>query len=293
MSQAPATIPVRTAVTTNDRLALTLFLAVAVHALVILGISFSADTAPPESSPPTLDITLVQHPSPEKPQQADYLAQDHQQGGGTTTEHVREKNDKPGDSKMPGQQQAAPPPGSTSKAQQGRTEVLTRTESPQTVTSQIDQKKTTKKIDIDELMHRSRVIARLEAQQAAERQAYAKRPDPKYLYASTQKSVDAAYIRYWTLRVEKIGNLNYPEKARKKGLTGSLLIEVNLNPNGKLSSIRLLESSGKKVLDDAAIRIVRLAAPYAAVPAAVLEGRNELRIVRTWVFTNKNRMFSK
>jgi len=293
MAQASATIPIHTNVTANDRLALTLLLAAVLHALVILGISFNADKATPKSSPPTLDITLVQHKSPEKPEQADYLAQEHQQGGGTTTEHVREKSDKTGDSKLPGQQQAAPPPSSASKTRDGRTEVLTREASEQAVTARVDQKKTAKKIDIDELMQRSRVIARLEAQQAAQRQAYAKRPDPKYLYASTQKSVDAAYIRYWTLRVEKIGNLNYPEKARKKRLTGSLMIEVNLNPDGKLSSIRLLKSSGKKVLDDAAIRIVRLAAPFAAVPPAVLEGRNELRIVRTWVFTNKNRMFSK
>ena len=293
MSQAPATLPVSASVTTNDRLATTLFLAAAVHALVILGISFNADKATPENSPPTLDITLVQHTSPEKPQQADYLAQQHQQGGGTTTEHVREKSDKYGDSKLPGQQQAAPPPSSASNTRNGHTEVLTRTASEQAVTAQVEQKKTAKKIDIDKLMQRSRVIARLEAQQAAQRQAYAKRPDPKYLYASTQKSVDAAYIRYWTLRVEQIGNLNYPEKARKQRLTGSLLIEVNLHPDGSLTSIRLLKSSGKKVLDDAAVRIVRLAAPFAAVPAAVLEGRNELRIVRTWVFTNKNRMFSK
>ncbi|HED15403.1 MAG TPA: energy transducer TonB [Gammaproteobacteria bacterium] len=293
MSQAHATNPVHSSVTTNDRLALTLFLAVAVHALIILGISFNADKATPDYSPPTLDITLVQHKSPEKPVQADYLAQEHQQGGGTTTEHVREKNDKSGDSKLPGRQQAAPPPSSASKTRSGRTEVLARKKSGLAITTQVEQKKTAKKIDIDELMQRSRVIARLEAQQAAQRQAYAKRPDPKYLYASAQKSVDAAYIRDWTQKVERIGNLNYPEKARKKRLTGNLMIEVNLNPNGKLSSIRLLKSSGKKVLDDAAIRIVRLAAPFAAVPAAVLEGRNELRIVRTWVFTNKNRLFSK
>ncbi len=293
MSQAPATIPVHSSVTTNDRLALTLFLAVAVHALIILGISFHADKATPDYNPPTLDITLVQHKSPEKPEQADYLAQEHQQGGGTTTEHVREKSDKTGDSKIPGQQQAAPPPSSASKTRSGRTEVLTRKNSDLTITAQVEQKKTAKTIDIDELVQRSRVIARLEAQQAAQRQAYAKRPDAKYLYASTQKSVDAAYIRDWTKKVERIGNMNYPEKARKKGLTGSLLIEVRLYPNGKLSSILLIKSSGKKILDDAAIRIVRLAAPFAPVPAAVLEGRNELRIVRTWVFTNKNRLFSK
>jgi len=293
MSQAPATIPIHSSVTTNDRLALTLFLAVAVHALIILGISFNADKAAPDYSPPTLDITLVQHKSPEKPEQADYLAQEHQQGGGTTTEHVREKSDKAGDSKLPGRQQAAPPPSSASETRSGRTEVLTRKNSDLSITTAVEQKKTAKIIDIDELMQRSRVIARLEAQQAAQRQAYAKRPDAKYLYASTQKSVDATYIREWTQKVERIGNLNYPEKARKKRLTGKLIIEVNLYPNGKLSGIRLLKPSGKKVLDDAAIRIVRLAAPFAAVPAAVLEGRNELRIIRTWVFTNKNRLFSK
>ncbi len=293
MAQISAPTPARIPVSTNDRLALTLLLAAALHALIILGISFSADQADPDSSLPTLDITLVQQKSPEKPEQADYLAEDHQRGGGTTTEHVREKTDKTGDSKLPGQQSAAPPPTSASKTRSGRTEVLTSTESEQAVEKQVAKKQTVKKIDVDALLKRSRVIARLEAQQAADRQAYAKRPDPKYLYASTQKSVDAAYIRYWTQRVEKIGNLNYPEKARKKKLTGSLLIEVNLHPDGKLSSIRLLKSSGKKVLDDAAVRIVKLAAPFARVPDAVLEGRNELRIVRTWVFTNKNRLFSK
>ena len=93
--------------------------------------------------------------------------------------------------------------------------------------------------------------------------------------------------------MEKIGNINYPDEAQRRNLSGSLILEVVLRPDGALRSVQLLRSSGHKVLDDAAIRIVRLAAPFAPVPADVLDGKNELRIVRVWMFTTGNELISR
>ncbi len=96
--------------------------------------------------------------------------------------------------------------------------------------------------------------------------------DSKVLTANTRKVEDAAYLHAWIDKVEKIGALNYPDEARRRNLSGELELEVTLNADGSLVSIDLLRSSGHEVLDEAARRIVRLAAPFPAVPANVLDG---------------------
>ena len=276
-------------VTASDRLGLTLFLAIALHTLVIIGIGFQLQDPQPEIVN-TLDVTLVTSRTDSAPQDAAYLAPEHQAGGGNTKERV--PHDPAGGAPSPAERPApseqdtaaAAPPAPPSTAPQ----VVAREQAPQQVPVQVEKTPapTEAPVSAAELMHRSRQIARLEAQLDTARRIYSNRPDPKYLTAATRKAEDAAYLRYWTDKVEKIGNLNYPDEARRAGLSGRLRLEAIVRPDGSLDAVRVLESSGHRVLDDAAQRIVRQAAPFATVPTEVLGDRSELRIIRTWVFTS-------
>ena len=98
----------------------------------------------------------------------------------------------------------------------------------------------------------------------------------KYISANTKQYEYASYMDSWRRKVERVGNLNYPEEARKLNLSGSLQLEVALNRDGTINEITLRKSSGKKVLDDAAIKIVELAAPYAAFPENIEKKHSRL-----------------
>jgi protein TonB len=281
----------------TDRMGLTLFLALAFHALVILGISFSSEDVNKPNILTTMDITLVQHKSDEEPDKADYLAQANQKGSGNTQEKIRHQavQSKPSPDLSQGQAEqnvaAARKPVKT----KGQVRLLTQKKSDLKITSRKKKydKAQASKISSQELVRRSKEIARLSAQNDASWQAYSQIPDSKYLYANTRKHTDAAYLASWSRKVEKIGNMNYPYAARHKKLSGNLIMEVTLNPDGSLISIRILKSSKHKVLDKSAIDIVKLSAPFARVPEEVLEDRKVLRIVRTWSFSADNKLSSR
>ena len=112
----------------------------------------------------------------------------------------------------------------------------------------------------------------------------ARYPSKRRIDARTKAHDAAEYMRQWVEKVERIGNLNYPEEARRRGLSGSLILEATLRPDGSLVSVRILDSSRHPVLDQAAMRIVHIAAPFAPVPPSVLAGNDLLVITRTWEF---------
>jgi len=276
----------------SDRLGMTLFLAITFHVLIILGISFSPEDPIKNDLLTTLDITLVQHKSDKEPDKADYLAQADQQGAGNTTKRVKHQavQHKPSPDKSQGQADVNREISKTNKPQNNIQVLTSKSAKTKTVSSKKDpDAKKTKTLSTQELIKRSKEIARLSAQNDANWQAYSKLPDSKYLYANTKSHIDAAYLASWTRKVKKIGNMNYPRKNK----TGNLMIEVALNPDGSLVSIQVLQSSRHKILDKAAIDIVKLAAPFAPVPKEVLQDRKILRIVRTWVFTNDNKLKSR
>lgn len=281
----------------TDRMGLTLFLAIAFHALVILGISFSSEDINPPNILAKMDITLVQTKSDKEPDKADYLAQANQKGSGNTQEKVRHQavQSKPNPDLSQGQAEKNAPAAKKSVKTKGQVRLLTQKKSDRKITSkQKKQKKVqASKISSQELVRRSKEIARLSAQNDASWQAYSKIPDSKYLYANTRKHADAAYLTSWSRKVEKIGNMNYPYAARHKKLSGNLIMEVTLKADGSLISIRILKSSKHKILDKSAIDIVKLSAPFARVPEEVLENRKVLRIVRTWSFSSKNKLSSR
>ena len=143
------------------------------------------------------------------------------------------------------------------------------------------------------LVNNSREMASLRATIDNRMQAYASGPKRKWITARTREHRFAAYMDAWRIKVERIGNLNYPEDARRRGLSGNLLLDVALNSDGTIHDIVLRRSSGTKILDDAAIRIVRLAAPYGRFPRSIAKDVDVLHIERTWQFSSNNRFASR
>jgi protein TonB len=128
-------------------------------------------------------------------------------------------------------------------------------------------------------------IAQLTAELAKKEQRYSMRPRVNYIDTLSAKSaVEAAYIKHWVDTVERTGNLNYPDEARRRKLSGSLILHVLLNNDGKVVTVEIGLGSGQQVLDDAATRIVTLAAPFKPFPEQMRVAYDQLMITRTWVF---------
>ncbi len=285
-------------ITSSDRLSFTVFLAIAVHAIIILGVTFTFIEKGPSTH--TMEVTLAQHRSKNRPSKADFLAQFSQAGSGTLEEKalttlpskaefhdtvIREVSTVPQVMSAPEVVQKQKPVvttigNSTNKAPADvKAEEITPSETP------IKGEKS--------LLERSLEIASLEARLDRQRQIYAKRPRIKRLTSlSTTSSADAFYLNSWRRKIEKIGNLNYPAEARRRKLYGSLRLMVAILPDGSLREVELLESSGHRVLDDAAVQIVKLASPFAPFPDELRETTDVLEIIRTWQFRKNSSLRS-
>ncbi|MBV2090131.1 MAG: energy transducer TonB, partial [Candidatus Thiodiazotropha sp. (ex Ctena orbiculata)] len=133
-------------------------------------------------------------------------------------------------------------------------------------------------------------IARLTAELERKSEAYAKLPKRKAISASTKEYKYASYLDAWRRKVERIGNLNYPDQAKRDRLYGNLVLHVAVKADGSVDQIRVLHSSGHKILDDSAIRIVRLAAPFSPFPNEIRKETDILDITRTWQFLRSGKL---
>jgi protein TonB len=277
----------------HDLLGFTLLLALALHAMFILGISFTREQHSRAAS--KLEITLAQYKSEKKPKRADFLAQHNQEGSGTleekallTTRKTSDFHDNVIRDISPLQQMAAQQQKSAQTAV-----IATRSRAEQKTALQNDKDTPTQQAAGElTIQQRNLEIASLEAKLDIQRQAYAARPRVRRLTSvAASYSEDAQYLNQWRERIENVGNTNYPERAREQNIYGELRLMVALLPNGEISDIKVLKSSGHKILDQAAIRIVHLAAPYDAFPAEMRQQVDVLEIIRTWRF-HKDRFTS-
>ena len=282
----------------GDRLSFTIFLALALHAVIILGVTFTYVER--EQSATTLEVTLAQHRSKNRPDKADFLAQFDQVGSGTleekaliTSPNKAEYHDNVIRETSPVQQIASNPQREIQQiATVTTTAETTRQNSPETVKADTNETETLNPGE-KSLLQRSLEIASLEARLDQQRQIYAKRPRIKRLTSlSTASSNDAFYLNSWRRKIERIGNLNYPAEARRQKLYGSLRLLVSVLPDGSLKEVEILESSGHQVLDNAALRIVRLSAPFAPFPDELRETTDMLEIIRTWQFRENSSLRS-
>lgn len=276
-------------ITSTDRLGLTLFFAIVIHALIILGISFSQEMAKnkPENTP-TLEIILAHTPTKAKVENPDFLAQAHQEGGGTSETKHRPTAPPPSPLPAPvtGNAPAHQAPAAFQATVAPQAPQITTLHNPEQKTAPADEPSPAPQATstATELVMRSREIARLEAELSESVQAYARRPKHRFISAKTAQYRDAAYLAAWQAKIESIGTLNYPEEARRRNISGELLLDVALNPDGTLNAISLRRSSGYPALDDAAKRIVQLAAPFSPFPDGMRKDTDILHITRTWQF---------
>jgi len=294
---APAiTIPPEHPTSPADRLGLTLLVAVVLHAVVILGVTFTPELLdrPTAGKHPPLQITLVHQRSENAPAEAEFLAQANLEGGGTREESLRPQS--PAYTPLPTPQAgtgvaitlpAGPPPA----PQTEREAPLTQREAPHSVRkSETAPERPRQPMTAEQLMARSMEIATLSAEISQSMESYAKRDKHRYISAQAKEYRDAAYLDAWRAKIERIGNLNYPEEAKRRNISGSLLLDVAINADGSLNSLTLLRSSGSQVLDDAAMRIVKLAAPFAQFPDELRSDTDVLHITRTWEFLDSHRL---
>jgi len=331
-----STLAIKPVVTSGDRLGLTICIAIIIHTMVVMGISFSPEPVP-ESRYESLEIILVNQRSEKPPEDADMLAQANMIGGGNSDS--AERPSAPIEAPIPAptpEVAATPAPPvepdvsaepvpdasaeTTAEKQDAEAEQPAEIE-PRLVeeTTEADLAKPEPEAQPDpqqpiaeaspakrepqpkvvtpplptaaQLITRSFAMASLNAELQQKLELRARRPRRKFISANTKEFRFAAYMEAWRAKVERVGNINYPDEARQLDLSGSLLLDVALNPDGSVREITVRRSSGKKVLDDAAVRIVELASPFAPFPDDFLREIDILHVTRTWKFLN-NAKFS-
>ena len=280
----------------KERFGFTVFLSACFHGILILGVGFTyLDEL---SSAPAMEITLAQYRSEIEPDEADFLAQENQIGSGTLSEAAAQSTPFESDFNADTIQEVQPLPQAVSVTEPVPVQnesVITTVNNDTSIDQQLqdtpeEELPVNEEASADEL---STAIASLQAQLDRQRQEYARRPR-KYTIssASTKKSQDALYLDTWRRRIEAVGNVNYPESARRQEIYGSLRLLVAILPDGDVNDIQILQSSGFNVLDQAAIDIVRMAAPFAPFPEEMIGKIDILEIIRTWRFHEGNALTS-
>lgn len=292
-------IPHSSVLKQSRRLQLAMFASLALHATILLGVTFQMPIPNTDRIATSLEVVLVNNKTQTQPTDTETLAQANLEGGGNTDANRRAKTpfpllpkSKPLIDDMAAQQKVK-------QLEQEAKKLLVATESAQSIeqpdanTNQPEENPSPS--EAADLVQRSLDIARLKAQIAKDHDAYQKRPKRKFVGARTKEYRFARYVEDWRLKVERIGNLNYPEEARKGKLYGNLQLTVGIRADGSLESIGINRSSGEKILDEAAIRIVRLSGQngFAPFPPEISRDTDILHITRTWVFARSDRLTSQ
>jgi len=279
----------------RERLRATLVLSLLVHGMVVLGVGFALDEAAPVL--PTLDVILTEATSSLTPEQADFLAQASNRGGGEHDEARRPRDRQAG--KLPQVESGVAPAPVRAQAPtpspppEARVVTSTRGRDPVARAEATPPVETPRPLPPGERnIDRELAMARLAAEIHQDRERYAKRPNRKFVSASTREYEYASYLRAWVDRVERIGNLNYPDEARRRRLAGQVVISVAIRRDGTVERAEVVDSSGQPLLDQAALRIVRLAEPYPPLPATT-EEVDVLHVTRTWQFLAGGEMIDR
>ena len=296
-SLPPLPMPAFLAAMDTGRRNLTLALGASLllHAL-LLAVRFTPPDFIDKVRERALDVILVNSKSKSRPDKAQARAQTSLDGGGNTEEDRRAKtplppspNTKEGRELIEAQRRVA-----ELEAEQQQ-QMLSQLKSEKTVSADRTRKDPTPAPEPvrsgTDLASSALAIARIEGQISRQMDEYNQRPRKKFIGARVEEYRFAQYVEDWRQKIERIGNLNYPDAAKGR-LYGSLVLTVIIKANGDLDRVEVNRSSGKALLDDAARRIVQMAAPYAAFPEAIRRDTDVLEITRTWTFTNADQLRS-
>jgi len=270
---------------------------IAIHSLLIVGLGFKLIDAPRWDAPHNvMDVVLVNSKSVSKPVKADALAQANLDGGGNTDQKLRAKSPFPAVDPKDRSPELKAAEARMKQLESEAKELMTRMKS-KAVVAQLEPPAPVGPAKSDaearDLVDKSLEIARLEAQIAREHQAYQERPKRKFIGARTSEYRFAQYIDTLRQRIERIGTLNYPEEAKARKIYASMQLTVAIKADGEVESVEINRSSGYKFLDQAAIRIVRLSAPFERFPDNIRKDTDILHVTRTWMFTKSDQVVSE
>ena len=285
--------------TSKDLLSVTAFFSALFHAVVILGISFKLpDIAALKNTDNTLDVVLVNRSNNEIPTEADTVSTNNNQGGG--------EDDKEASSPIPFTPLNASPIESIklTAEQNKRTslapdQLVTASSSEITINkkrpdqTKLEAQEATTGSDIlttksQRQLEKERLIAKINQSW----EDYQKRPKKEFLSPKTKSHEAARYLDEWRKRVEIVGNANYPAQAKAQSLSGTLILTVEINRNGTINEILINNPSPHKLLNDAAMRFVRNASPFAAFPDEMDSTIDILVITRAFHFLSNNKLSS-
>lgn len=283
-----ASLIAESGISAADRLSFTVFVALALHALVVLTDFIQEDPTPAQR---TMEITLSRFDDVEKPKEADYLAETNQKGSGTLQEKALPTTP------IKAVQHNATPQKASSPAEQNKLQPAEK--KPVIVTKEAERQRpslfdraieSSKPVQVKprrSMLERSLEIAELEANLDRQQQDYAKRPRVTRLTAaSMMKAVDAEYVLHVVKKIERVGGLNFPEEAGKK-LYGKPRMSISIYADGSIRDVDILQSSGNLVLDSQTIDIIRRAAPFAPFPKNVRKERDVLELIRTFSYNKR------
>lgn len=289
----------QTPLASDDSLLLALFIAALLHVVILLGINFRAPESPKVNK--SIEVTLSHAPLKQAPKNAKYLAAEHQLGAGDQTSKPQPL---PQSLPLPAQMASPQPlskveekkPLSPSLKKPTPQKLLTQAQAPVKIASPRESSEEEPASTVEESKPRlsaealQQQIAQL-GEQIRTSQKSAENSQIKFVSSvSTHKYLAAQYVKDWEDKVERTGNLNYPEAARKSGSSQWLTMDVAINADGSIYSMRVTRSSGNATLDEAAKRIVSMSAPFAELPAALLKELNVLVITRVWKFSDESGM---
>ena len=274
-------------------MALALLASAAVHGMVLSTHFVHVNPRLFEDPNLPMEVVLVNAKTTASPLNPDALAQANLAGGGNTDEDRRLKSPLPASSKTQ--------TGSEEAALQAKVAVLEK--QAKTLMTQLKTDGTLQTpppapspspvqpaIDASQLDAQAREMAQLQARISQQWDEYQKRPKRTFVGANVKEYDFARYVEDWVTKVERVGNLNYPEAARRQGIYGSLKLTVSIYSDGRIENVDIDRSSGSKILDAAAIKIVQLAAPFAAFPDEMRKKTDILSITRTWTFTRSDQL---
>ena len=263
------------------------------HAVLIFATGFMMPEPNPVRKSTLLDITLVNSSSEFAPKDADFIAQANQEGGGTLDEKKRitsplasqNPNTTDGDQTF-ASEESAPEVTPKPKPQVLTTKGKTQKKINKQIIEEEIQEPTIRNAEVSE---KSEEIRMLMAETSEQEQRYARRPRIHFVDSiSAKSSVEARYINNWAKKLERIGNINFPNEAIRLSLSGTLILNATLDRSGRVVEMQIDVSSGSRVLDKAALRIVKLAAPYEPLPKDIRQKYDRLNITRSMVFHKEN-----
>jgi protein TonB len=267
------------------------------HALIIFGVSVKLPDLANLAAQPPLEVTLVNAKTQAPPKKADTLAQANLDGGGNTDARRRARSplpvpieDKQGTGLAMAQKRVE-------QLEREAKQLMTQARSKTTVAPRVEAQQPKEETQVtpsaSEIVTRGMEIARLEAQIAREWENYQQRPRRRFVGARAQEFRFARYIEDWRAKVERVGELNYPQAARDQRIYGSMVVTVSIKSDGSLEGVEINRPSGQRILDAAALRIVQLAAPFAPFPADIARDTDILSITRTWIFTRTDQLVTE